>query len=175
MHSAIVASLLVSTAQPYAQADPKKRVWFEGAVERLVSGGRQGTGQLRGDSLMSQGMQQALRAGAHGIGITNLLDVGLLPQILPVPLAEFAHLRVEPMLACMLAGFALCNLLGRRAETSELLHATLPPLLAFFFFSAGAAPTSRGLSESPHPPCDLPRPQCDLSESPARSPARPPA
>ena len=92
----IVASLLVSTAQPYAQADPKKRVWFEGAVERLVSGGRQGTGELRGDSLMSQGMQQALRAGAHGIGITNLLDVGLLPQILPVPLAEFANLRVEP-------------------------------------------------------------------------------
>ena len=41
------------------------------------------------------------------------------------------------MLACMLAGFALCNLLGKRSEIHGLLGSTLPPLLAFFFFSAG--------------------------------------
>lgn len=35
------------------------------------------------------------------------------------------------------AGFALCNQLGKRHEITSLLHATLPPLLAFFFFSTG--------------------------------------
>ena len=41
------------------------------------------------------------------------------------------------MLACMVAGFWLANGLGRRAQLSALLHACLPPLLAFFFFTTG--------------------------------------
>ena len=48
-------------------------------------------------------------------------------------------LRLEPMLACMIAGFALCNLLGKRHEMTSLLHVCLPPLLAIFFFSTGAS------------------------------------
>ena len=95
-----VAALLVSTAQPYARADARKKVWFEGAVERLITGGQSGTGDLRGDSLMKRGFQQAVAAGAHGIGITNLQDLSLLPKILPiappVSAASMAALRVVP-------------------------------------------------------------------------------
>ena len=41
-------------------------------------------------------------------------------------------------LACMAAGFVLCNHLNKREETMALLHKCLPPLLAFFFFSTGS-------------------------------------
>lgn len=53
------------------------------------------------------------------------------------PWKDVDCLRLEPMLACMLAGFWLCNGLGRRAQMSSLLHSCLPPLLAFFFFTTG--------------------------------------
>ena len=52
--------------------------------------------------------------------------------------------RIEPMLACIVAGFAMCNLLGRRTELGTLLHSTMPPVLAFFFFTTGAGMTKRG-------------------------------
>ena len=50
-----------------------------------------------------------------------------------------ACLRLEPMLACMVTGFTVCNLLNRRTEMTSLLHSCLPPLLAIFFFSTGVS------------------------------------
>lgn len=47
-------------------------------------------------------------------------------------------LRLEPMLACMVAGFSVCNLLGYRRAFGALLESVMPPLLAFFFFSTGS-------------------------------------
>jgi len=49
--------------------------------------------------------------------------------------------RVEPMLACIVAGFAVCNLLRRRDELGALLHATMPPVLASFFRTRAPAHT----------------------------------
>ena len=56
------------------------------------------------------------------------------------------RLRLEPMLACMAAGFALCNGLVDRRKFSRLLHRLLSPCLLLFclfvdfaFFSFDAA------------------------------------
>ena len=52
------------------------------------------------------------------------------------------------MLACMVAGFWLVNVAGRRAELHELLHSCLPPLLGFFFYSTGTAMRVQALRRS---------------------------
>ena len=46
-------------------------------------------------------------------------------------------LRLEPMLACIITGFVLCNYYDLRSEFNGLLNSIMPPLLSFFFFSTG--------------------------------------
>ena len=65
-----------------------------------------------------------------------------------VPWQDVECVRLEPMLACMVAGFWLCNLLGRREELHELLHSCLPPLLAFFFYTTGTSMRVHALRRS---------------------------
>ena len=55
------------------------------------------------------------------------------------PWPNVDSLRLEPMLACMVGGFWLCNVLLRRTQLRRLLHICLPPLIAFFFFTTGTA------------------------------------
>ena len=47
-------------------------------------------------------------------------------------------LRLEPMLACIIAGFLVCNVAGRRRQFSGLLRRGMPPILCFFFTTTGA-------------------------------------
>ena len=47
-------------------------------------------------------------------------------------------LRLEPMLACIIAGFIVCNVAGRRRPFSGLLRRGMPPILCFFFTTTGA-------------------------------------
>lgn len=55
------------------------------------------------------------------------------------PWPNVDSLRLEPMLACMVGGFWLCNVLRRRPQLRRLLNTCLPPLIAFFFFTTGTA------------------------------------
>jgi hypothetical protein len=78
-----VASLLVSAAQPYAAG---RRIWFESAVERLDSVDGSTDGRLASNASLQtvvNGFQSALAAGAHGLGVTNLLSVELLRHMWP--------------------------------------------------------------------------------------------
>ena len=56
-----------------------------------------------------------------------------------LPPAIDAIVRLEPMLGCILAGFALSNLLGKRRPFGDALRSAMPPVLAFFFLTTGLA------------------------------------
>jgi len=100
----VMASILVSAAQPYVSgAATGKNLWFEGAAERLelasevtprsTDGARHRT-TLDGDvEIMRQGFDHAVKAGATGLGITNLKALSFLSSILP---AAPADLVVQP-------------------------------------------------------------------------------
>ena len=47
--------------------------------------------------------------------------------------------KVEPMLACISAGCALCNVCGQRRAFRALLHSCTAAVLCFFFITTGAA------------------------------------
>ena len=90
----VAASVLVSSAQLYEERSgnnaAKKRIWFEGAVERLGSGG----GNLGGNvQILRDGFRHAVEAGATGLGVTNLKNLSYLTEIFPSPPKE---LVVQP-------------------------------------------------------------------------------
>ena len=47
--------------------------------------------------------------------------------------------RLEPMLACIVAGALVCNKWGQRRAFSSLLHRAMPPVLCFFFVTTGGS------------------------------------
>ena len=57
-------------------------------------------------------------------------------------------IRLEPMLACISAGFALCNWCGVRRRFEGLLHGCMPAVLTFFFISVGCAMDFAALAHS---------------------------
>lgn len=99
------------------------------------SGARPPDGRAR--SLMQMAGLAALCAyafAAEGL-VRSILHAALTP---PEARRWGRRLRLEPMLACMAAGFALCNGLVDRRKFSRLLHRLLSPCLLLFFFTTGA-------------------------------------
>lgn len=63
--------------------------------------------------------------------------------------------KIEPMLACIVAGFALCNWCGKRRPFSALLHGCTPAVLAFFFITTGCELDFSALARSWPVACTL--------------------
>ena len=69
------------------------------------------------------------------------------------PLDEF--IRLEPMLGCILAGFALCNFCGVRRRFGDVLRKAMPLVLVFFFLTTGMSVELEALAHSWPAACGL--------------------
>ena len=92
----------------------------------------------------------------------SLCLVGMLAFEAERALHFFAHgstwddcLRLEPMLACISAGFALSNWLHQRRAFGALLHGSMPKVLTFFFITVGAGMDFGSLARSWPVACTL--------------------
>ena len=90
-----------------------------------------------------------LAVGGFAFGTERLLH-----QLLHgAPLDQF--IRLEPMLGCILAGFALCNFCGVRRRFGEVLKKAMPLVLVFFFITTGLAIDLDALAHSWPAACGL--------------------
>lgn len=84
----VTASIMVSAAQAFLHQGEKaqKRIWFEAAVERLTANADAPAASDidKYAQVLISGVRQAISAGAHGVGYTNVRDVSrVLSTIFP--------------------------------------------------------------------------------------------